>query len=350
MRRKVRTLCLLMGSLLITTVSLLISFGIAQTPIQALELASRSLDVNSSLLLANTTHTFSFTFPDNSLTGSIVFEYCTSPLAQVVCNRPTGLDVSQATLQSQVGETGFGIESQNANEITLSRPPVSASNDAVQYVFNNVINPDLSAGTFYVRISTYSTSDGSGSSTDYGAVVSSTTNAVNVNTEVPPILDFCAGQNVTGNCVDTTGSFIQFGNLSKVATSSGTSQLAAGTNASSGLVITANGPTMTSGNDTITALSLPTGSRAGTSQFGINLRANAVPSIGSDYTGSGVIVPTGSYSIPNQFKFQSGDVIASSPGPSNFNTLTISYIVNISPSQTIGIYDTTITYICTASF
>jgi hypothetical protein len=107
---------------------------------------------------------------------------------------------------------------------------------------------------------------------------------------------------------------------------------------------------MTSGNDTIAALSLPTSSRAGTSQFGINLRANAVPGVGADSTGSGVIAPTNNYNIPNQFKFQSGDVIASSPGPSNFKTLTVSYIVNISPNQAIGIYDTTITYICTASF
>jgi len=263
---------------------------------------------------------------------------------------PNGLDVLTSTLQSQSGETGFVIEAQNQNEITLARPPIAVHNDTVQYVFANVVNPSVPLQTFYVRISTYTSSDGSGSYNDYGAIASATTAAVNVTTQVPPILDFCAALTVNAGCSNTSGNFIQFGNLSTITTARGTSQMAAGTNASSGLVITANGPTMTSGNNTIPAMAHPANSLAGVSQFGLNLRANTSPPVGQDPTASGTIVPAASYNIVNQFAYNNGDVVANSPGPSNFETLTVSYIVNIAPSQAVGVYDTTITYVCTASF
>jgi hypothetical protein len=349
MRHNMRTTCLFISSSLMLAIGLVIVFSSFQ-PVEALQLSTRSLDVGSSIVSANTSHTFSFTFPDNSLTGSIVFEYCTSPLAQIVCDAPSGLDVSGATLISQSGETGFIISNQDTNEITLSRTPADANNEASQYVFNNVINPDTAGDTFFVRISTYPTTDGSGAYTDFGSVANSVTNTVNINTQVPPILNFCVAITVSKNCTLATGNFLQLGNLSKIITAQANSELGAGTNASTGLVITANGSTMTSGNNIITALTQPTSSTAGTSQFGINLRANTVPNTGANPLGPGTITPTNDYNIPNRYKFQNGDVVASSTGPTDFTTLTVSYIVNISPSQPIGVYDTTITYICTASF
>jgi hypothetical protein len=219
--------------------------------------------------------------------------------------------------------------------ILITRIPAPTSSEQVQYVFNNIINPSTTLN-FFIRISTFQTNNGSGAYTDFGAVATATTTGVSVRTQVPPILDFCTGLIITGDCSTASGYFIQFGNFSSLNTANATSMMEVGTNASSGIVITVNGTTMTA--NTI-----------GTSQFGLNLRANTNPVVGNDPIGGSVVLAA-DYDVPNQYQFNNGDIIAYSSGPTDLAKLTASYIVNISKSQTVGIYDTTLTYICTASF
>lgn len=121
------------------------------------------------------------------------------------------------------------------------------------------------------------------------------------------------------------------------------------TNAGSGYVVDISGTTLTSGSDTIDALTSPTASSPGTEQFGINLVANTSPLIGADPLGGSGQAASG-YNTTNNFKFVSGNTIASCSGFSNATTFTISYLGNISNSTVVGDYSTTLTLIVTGTF
>jgi hypothetical protein len=217
------------------------------------------------------------------------------------------------------------------------------------YDFSNAANP-TAAGTFYVRISTHASVDGTGANIDFGALAQATVNGLSVSTEVPPVLKFCVGIAVEFDCSATGSNIVDLGVLSSSQARSGKSQMIAATNAEMGLAITANGTTMTSGINEIPALAAPTVSAPGNGQFGINLRANTDPSVGEDPSGAGVSNPSASYDTPNRFMFKHGDIIATSPVASELRRFTVSYLANIPPTQPPGVYNATLTYICTATF
>jgi hypothetical protein len=127
--------------------------------------------------------------------------------------------------------------------------------------------------------------------------------------------------------------------------------MAAGTNASVGYVITANGPSMEAGNSVISSPASPTTSQPGTNQFGINLVANTNPNIGADPDLTGdTAQPDPLYSQPNKYMYTDGGVVAEAPNVSLVQRFTISYILNSSPNLAPGVYNTTITYICSGRF
>jgi len=311
-------------------------------------LIQRSLTIGTSLASANTTHTFSFRFPITENVGSIMFQYCDDPIDNVPCNNPAGSDVSGAVLDSQSGETGFAIVSQSQNQIILGRTPGIVGSQLNTYQFSNVINPS-NQGPFFVRISAYATSDGSGSWLSFSSVAGSINQQIFINSEVPDILYFCAAVIIPTDCSDASGDFIELGTLTNSATKYGTSQFLVGSNAVNGYTVSANGPTMTSGTDQISAINSPDTSHLGTGQFGMNLRANLTPLLGADPSG-GTGSPMPDYDITNKYTYHDGDVLASSNTRSTFEIYTVSYIVNVSSSQPAGVYNTTITYLCTAAF
>jgi len=232
----------------------------------------------------------------------------------------------------------------------LTRPPVPAVPAPANYSLANVINPSTPSQSVYVRISTYASDDGTGPDTDRGAVVFSTSGGIGVGGYVPPYLTFCVGLTVGNACSSATGSSINLGLLSKNNTSVATSQFAGATNDFTGYNVFITGTTMISGNNIIPALGAPTASSLGTSQFGINLRANSAPTVGQNPVGTGTAVATPNYNIPNRFVFNSGDNIVNSPLSTDFNITTVSYMVNVNESQPPGVYAATFTYIATASF
>ncbi len=320
--------------------------------VSALTLMQRSLQIRDPAVSTVTEHTFRFSYASTAVPlGSVMFEYCTSPLLDVACNAPPGMDASGAMLTQQMGEVGFFILTAQTNRIILTRamtaPPSSGQSE---YTFDNVKNPDGPPGTFFARITTYSTPAATGPHTDFGAVVSSTADVLDVSTEVPPILKFCVGLVITGDCSSAGGNLVDLGDLKATNASAGTSQMQAATNAEFGVVIAAYGTTMTSGNNSIPALATPTVSAPGNPQFGINLRDNSDPDIGNDPSGAGIANPSGSYNIPDRYVFKSGDVIATSPAATDIRTFTVSYVANVAPAQPPGLYTATVTYICSASF
>ena len=345
---KVNTLRLTFLALLLGVVLVLSSY----LPVSAAYLSQRTVTVATSQINALTSHDFTFTMPTVSPLASIMFEYCTnSPLVAVPCAAPGGLDVSTATIATQAGETGFSVHpSSTFNALILTR---SAANTVVgpdHYVFNNITNPATPSITIYVRITTYPTTDATGVFTDQGSVAFSTAGGLGVGGFVPPYLTFCAAVTVAPDCSIIDGQLIGFGEFSRSATSDTTSQFAAATNDATGYNVYISGQTMTAGNLTIPALATGDISKVGVSQFGINLKANTVPSLGVDATGLGTGVPATGYDTSNIFRLVNGEKIAGSPLPTEFNRYTVSYIVNISVDQKPGFYATTMTYIATVSF
>ncbi len=321
------------------------------TEVSAAQLTARSVRIGSSNTSVVTQHQYSFTLMSTSNIGSIFFQYCSnSPLIGTPCTAPAGLNVSGAVLSAQSGEAGFIVDpATNANSILISRAPAANSAIPVSYTFTNITNPSTPGQTVYVRVGVYATNNGTGPYTDEGSVAFAPVSPVQVSGFVPPFLIFCVGVTVSGDCSSQSGQLLNFGELSDKQPSFATSQFAGATNDPGGYVVFVNGLTMTSGSNTINALASPTGSIVGTSQFGMNLRANTNPGVGSDSSGLGTATATPDYNVPNAYVFKNQQVIGS-PLPTNFNLFTVSYLVNISENQAPGVYNTTLTYVATAAF
>ena len=318
-------------------------------------------------------HQFTFNVPTAGTLGSIKFEYCTTA-SVATCVAPTDMDATGATFGNETGSaiTGFSMGAKTANSFVLTRAANSISGGEVAVLqANGVLNPSPVNYTFFVRITTYASTDASGSPVDSGTVAATTAEPIVLTGVMPESLIFCTGETVSTNCTSTTPGDIAFDQLfSPTDTSVASSQMAASTNAGTGYVITVNGPTLTSGSNTIPGWTTPTeaGTTRGISNWGMNLVANtattsATPvganlttaSNGTDLKGQ----PTTDYGTADNFKFVSGDVVANSafdgasnttPGPTNSQVYTASYAVNVAGNQLAGTYVSTLTYICTPTF
>jgi hypothetical protein len=263
------------------------------------------------------------------------------------------MSVDGAVITAQTGETGFSINAAgtNLNTIVINRASASTTvSGQSSYKFENIINPSGTGQSFYVRISTHSSLDGTGPATDQGSVVFVLTNDISVSAYVPPRLAFCVGQTLGPNCTSANGFDLNMGSLNDATSAVQTTQLSGSTNISTGYTVYVIGYTLTAGTNVIPAMSTAAASAVGTSQFGLNARANSSPSVGQEPSGGGTLAPVGSYAIPNQFKYNSGDAIAQSPTATDFNTITVSYVANTSASQAPGVYTTTLTYVATSTF
>jgi hypothetical protein len=333
---------------------LLIGIGIRSLflPAYGAQLGTRSLTLTDSTAASVSTYNFSFNISTPDTLGSVLIQFCSNdPIVGDVCTAPAGFDDSAATIDSQSGQTGFSIDSSStSNNLVLTRTAAPDTVGTVNIVFANVTNPS-SPGSYYARIQTYETTDASGNSSDYGGIAFAITSALSITATVPPYLLFCTGISIPDdNCTNAAGDFIDFGELSPSSAGRGTSQMLAATNAESGYDISVYGTTLQSGINTINGITTPDVSRPGTAQFGMNLRANSSPAGGLDPGGAGTGSPAPNYNQPNFYTFNSGDIVASNPGPDQDRLYTDSYIVNVPVTQAPGVYDSTLTYICVATF
>jgi hypothetical protein len=327
-------------------------------------------------------HLFTFNIVSSSSLGSIKFLYCTT--AGGTCTTPPGLSTTSATLGSQTGPaTSFTLNNstngapyltRSANTVTTGTPSTfrldSVTNPNNTNCFGGT-TPQSNNCPFYVRITTYASTDTTGGVTDDGTVAASTATQITLTGTMPESLIFCTGgtiSNTSGipDCSTATSGAITFNQLfSPADTATATSQMAASTNADSGYAITVNGTTLTSGSNTVTAMTTNASGDAavrGTSQFGLNLRANT-SAVASSFPGSSAdIFPANNgsnykaealtgYTSIDHFRFVTGESVAdSTTDPSDIETYTVSYIVNVNGAQAVGTYTTTLTYICTATF
>lgn len=363
--------------LLVAVVLLATSFSIVLQGVQpayAAQITNRSLTLQpgasdgGSMPGGVVNHLFAFTLPGGSNVGSIKFLYCTT--ASGTCTMPTGLVTTSATLGAETGVTGFTIDNTTNGSPFLTRTAAAVgTNVATTYRLDTVTNPTATNASFFVRISTYASTDTTGSSTDTGTVTASTATQIVLTGTMPESIIFCTGGTISTtsgipDCSTATSGNISFNQLfSTTDTATATSQMAASTNGTTGYVITVAGPTLTNGSFTIPAMGTATTGVRGTGQFGLNLRANSTatstPAVGTDvapaangtnYKGQAI---TG-YNTADTFKFTSGDTVANSAnggaGTTDSQIFTASYIVNVSGSQAAGTYTTTLTYVCTATF
>jgi hypothetical protein len=295
----------------------------------------------------------SFTLTSASTLGSVRVQFCSnSALSATSCVPSAGLDATGATLVDQAGPGGFAINPalSDPNTLLFTRVPSNVPVMPITFHLTGITNPS-SPGSYFVRIQTYASVDGAGTAIDRGGIAYVINNSFSITATVPPFLIFCTGVTIPGlNCANATGDYIDFGELSSTKASSGSSQMLAATNARNGYNVTVSGTTMTSGNTTIAALASNDVSRPGTPQFGLNLRANVAPASGRDPVGPGAGAPQGGYAIPNSYRFVDGEIIVSSPVPDNMREYTASYIVNVPKVQSPGVYVSTLTYICLATF
>lgn len=330
-------------------------------------------------------HLFTFTLPSTSLIKSIKFQYCTTADIDVggTCTTPNGLVTTTATLGTQSGLAFDSVVNTTAGSPYVTSAagvtPNGTTPTTIQLLGvtnpNNTncggVTPASNNCTFYVRITTYATTDTTGAATDAGTVAASTSTQITLNGTMPESLIFCTGGTISVNvnsipdCTTATSGSITFNQLfSPTATATATSQLAASTNALSGYAITVSGPTLTSGTNTVPAIgATPAVSSIGSGQFGMNLNVNTTPAIGTAVTPApnGTNFwgkPSTNFDTANSYTFNASGlntIAASDNGtgtghPTDSQIYTASYIVNVSGSQVAGTYTTTLTYICTPTF
>jgi hypothetical protein len=325
-------------------------FVLALTPAHALAagLAPRSIQVGSSGQGVTTSYAVNVTTATAASIGSVGFEFCTT--ATGACTLPLGVDTSAATLNAS-NQAGFSMVNTANGMPYLTRAAAAVgAGTPMTFTLGNIVNPATANYSYNVRITTYTGNDGSTGPVDTGNVALSTAQPVQLTGVTPEILVFCVGTSITSDCTTASGSTIDFGDFSPTQSQTGTSVMQAMTNAANGYVITVNGTTLSSGANTIAAMGTQspnsTGcspsctSTLGVSQFGLNETASG--------GGSGVLSP--GYDILSSYRFFSGDSIAAAGGPTDANTYTSNYVVNIRGSQAAGVYTATMTYICTASF
>jgi len=369
--------------------------GAAQITTRSLTLKGNGTNTNGSAPGAVVDHLFNFTVPNagGGVVKSIKFEYCTAAadVGAATCTTPNGLLTTSATLSNATGDGSGGFTLNNtangAPYLTRSAETAIPAGTTLSFQLDNVKNPtDTTATptvltqTFFVRITTYTSEDTLSGKVDGGTVAASTNNGIDLKGTMPESLVFCTGKTVpltatvpqVPDCTAANVSEVKFNQLfSPTETATATSQMSASTNAGSGYSITVNGPTLTSGSNTITAMANTDQTMHGVSQFGLNLRANttasstvaigsevSLASNGTNYKGQAL---TG-YNTVDRFKYNnttgqnivanSGykDGVSEELGGTDAQIFTVSYVVNVPGSQPAGDYSTTLTYICTPTF
>lgn len=372
----------------------------------------------------------------NSSIGSILIQFCDDPIPQDACltggtmasSNIAGFDASHiTTIQSQNWNSTWSIDSttnltsggsggahdcQNTvgpavgrqNCIALTRTATAdGSSPTLQTTARTlkfggtgtdyITNPSADNRPFYARISTYSDSAFTpANEVDYGTVVGSTAQQIDITSKVKEVLNFSVspiatqapGQSCTP-LTDNPGPTPAPGALNPpLGDTNGVlsfttpydahSYFRLSSNAVNGISIYYSGDTLKNGTNQINPVGLTaTASTPGTSQFGLALDSSDTQG-GNGYSLS-VLTPITALTSPNGTDYSSGngtlgtvgspgsskygfntasvttpEIIAKSTTPVGCETGSVRYIGNISTSTPAGIYTTTITYIATGTY
>lgn len=144
-----------------------------------------------------------------------------------------------------------------------------------------------------------------------------------------------------------------FGSFGPTVTATTTSTFSVIDYTSYGYAVQIIGTPPTNGAHVITAMSTTGTSTIGSEQFGINLVANTSPSsfgANPDNGSFGFGTAATNYNTTNNYRYVSGETIATAPKSSGSTIYTISYIVNVSSITPGGDYSSNQSIICTATY
>ncbi len=153
-----------------------------------------------------------------------------------------------------------------------------------------------------------------------------------------------------------TSSAANFGNLSTSVASRATATFKVLNYTSYGYTVNILGSPPTNNGHTLNAMTSTDTSHTGTEQFGINLVANTSP---ATFGANPVQVPDSSfssgaaatnYNTANNYRYNSGEAIATGARSSGETDYTISYIVNVSTTTPGGQYGGNQVIICTGTY
>lgn len=129
----------------------------------------------------------------------------------------------------------------------------------------------------------------------------------------------------------TTGN-VGFTSFSPTATATASTTFSVINYTTWGYVVQLIGEAPANGAHQIDAMTVTDAPQIGIEQFGLNLVANTLPaSLGANPNNGqfGFGVAAANYATPNEYRFVSGETIASAPKNSGETTYTISYIINV---------------------
>ena len=130
----------------------LVLFVFAVPVTNAMRLQDRSLYIANNNPGEISAYTVSFRYMSPTPVGSIDMKFCIDPIPYHPCVPPAGLNVSNAALSDQQGETGFSIQQQTSNRIVLSRPSPGINAVGSSYKFVNIRNPTVTNQPFSIRL------------------------------------------------------------------------------------------------------------------------------------------------------------------------------------------------------
>lgn len=353
-------------------------------------------------------HTVGFKVATTGNVGSILIQYCTSPVTAVSCTTPTNMTANNLPNNStSLATTGFssqnfavdkttsnptgcngGTSTTRDNCVLIKRSSAASetATTAVTIAYGGtssdyITNPSPVNYSFFARITTYSDT-GYTTSVDTGSVAAATAQQITITARVPERLEFSVGVGTgsplvppapTAACTPFSDSgALTLGDtngvLSTATTYDAWSYFRVNSNTTYGTRIYYSGDTLKNGANSITAIPPSAGegqvSVNATRQFGLAIDQNKTES-GAGYSFTHLSKTVGAYdeghgtitggSPTAEFAFETSSIttpieIASSTAGISCDTGAVRYIANISTDTPAGIYTTTITYIATGTY
>ncbi len=340
--------------------------------VYAAQLDNRALSTSSSVAsAASVTYEYSYQVTtDGSDLGSFKFEVCTNdPFPDTSCTSPSGFDASGAgtgnttvtvggTSQTLAAVNTASTDAGTTNEIEVQLDTavssVASGTEVVVTFDSTITNPDSSNTEYFSRLYTYSDT-GNSTKVDDGGLAFSTAESVDVTARVQETLTFCVFAD-GASCASPGDTSVDLGVLTTSTGNTGTHKAQAATNALNGYVLQYAGTTLThsNGTDTIDAIGATgTTSSPGSEQFGMNIAVSNSPSNSStldgDYSGSNYAFVDGA-TVTDGTDSTADNTLATSSGPIDSNVYDLEFLGNVSATTPTGTYDTTVTYVATATY
>lgn len=144
-----------------------------------------------------------------------------------------------------------------------------------------------------------------------------------------------------------------FGAFSPSTTATSTASFEVSDYTSYGYAVQILGNAPSNGGHTLATMSATAPSQIGIEQFGINVVANTSPIAFGANPNNGQFgngAAAANYTTANNFRYVSGETIATAPKSSGVTIYTISYIVNVTSLTPGGQYTSSQTLVCTGTF